>query len=200
MAITLDWPNSKINVPQSYLTSLGGGLYELDVDELRLDLRAEEATEAGIVWPTTHTHNTEKSLSGVTYSRFVEIDSAYEVDFEDGTYTVKAVGANHNIGDVKTLGDNVSLIIGNSAGLITVTSGSGVLASDITDIADAVWDEAIADHSTAGSVGEALDNVSAGASPSAIADAVWDEDLSTHTTAGTAGKIVNFIKLLILGK
>lgn len=54
--------------------------------------------------------------------------------------------------------------------------------------ADAVWDEAIAGHGTAGSTGEALSNAGSGASAADIADAVWDEALSGHTTAGSAGK------------
>lgn len=198
MAVSIDWPTGVISVPQADLTSLGGGIYELDVDDLRLALRALEDDEQGIVWPVTHTHNTTVALSGVNYARTVEFINSYTIDFEDGTYTVKCVGANHNIGDVKVV-DNVSLLIGNSAGLIQVTSGSGVLPADIVDIADAVWDEAIADHTDTGSTGEALNNVSGGASPSVIADAVWDEATSGHTTSGTFGQKVGK-KLLTLAK
>jgi hypothetical protein len=78
-----------------------------------------------MVFPPTHNHNTEVTLSGVVYARIVEIINGYTVDFEDGTYTVVCTGANHNIGDVKVV-DNVSLIIGNSAGLIVVSVGSGL--------------------------------------------------------------------------
>lgn len=58
-------------------------------------------------------------------------------------------------------------------------------------IADAVWDEAISGHSTAGSTGKALQDAGgAGTPPTAaeVADAVWDEALSGHATAGSAGK------------
>jgi len=51
-------------------------------------------------------------------------------------------------------------------------------------IADAVWDEATADHQAAGSTGKALTDISA----SAIADQVWDEAAADHDTAGTMGK------------
>jgi hypothetical protein len=54
-------------------------------------------------------------------------------------------------------------------------------------IADAVWEEAIGDHSgTGGSTAEALAGATA---PSAadVADAVWDEALSGHEGAGSAG-------------
>lgn len=58
-------------------------------------------------------------------------------------------------------------------------------------IADAVWDEPQADHLTAGSTGESLDDAGTGAgapTPSAIADAVWDEDVATHVGAGSMGE------------
>lgn len=158
MAISVDWPSGVISIPQSYLTALGGSSYKLDVDQLRLDLLALQDDEQGIVWPDTHTHNTSVTLSGVTYARFVEFTNGYTIDFEDGTYQVSCINANHNIADVKVV-DNVSLIVGNSAGLIQVTSGSGVLPSDITDIADAVWDEAKADHSDSGSFGEKVNKL-----------------------------------------
>lgn len=57
-------------------------------------------------------------------------------------------------------------------------------------IADAVWDEALVDHATAGSAGETLsDAVAGGGGPSAadIADAIWDEMLSGHAIGGSAG-------------
>jgi hypothetical protein len=74
-----------------------------------------------------------------------------------------------------------------SAALLNATSPS--------DVADAVWDEKLADHTgSAESAGYALDNVSAGASPAQIADAVWDETLSEHTGSdGTAASRVGYI-------
>ena len=58
------------------------------------------------------------------------------------------------------------------------------------DIADAVWDEATADHQGAGTTGKALTDASATADPGAIADAVWDEAKSGHTAAGSFGEEV----------
>ncbi len=65
-------------------------------------------------------------------------------------------------------------------------------------IADAVWDEARADHTTAGTYGEhtgdaamrGTDSAYTGTPPTAgaMADAVWDEARSGHTTAGTYGE------------
>jgi len=58
-------------------------------------------------------------------------------------------------------------------------------------IADAVWDENLADHLTAGSTGKALDDADAVANPAAIADAVWDEVRAGHATPGTFGETLD---------
>lgn len=128
MAITIDWGPRIINVPQADLTLISGTLYELDVDVFRLTLKDLEDDEAGAVFPDTHRHNTEVTLSGVTYARTVEIINGYTVSFQNtGTpYTVSCVGANHNIGDVTNFDGGMSLLIGNSAGLIVKTVGSGL--------------------------------------------------------------------------
>lgn len=155
--ISINWLTQVIYVPQSYLTSLGGGNYELDVNQFRLDLKDIEDSETGQVHLATHRHNTTVTLSGVTYARTVEIINGYTIEFEDtGTsYRVQCTGANHNIADVQVV-NRVSLLIGNSAGLIQVASGSGVLPADITAIADAVWDESVSDHLSTGSTGRKL--------------------------------------------
>lgn len=130
MAISINWTTKVITIPQADLTLVSAGLYELDVDVLRLALKNIEDGEEGIAFPDTHRHNTAVTLSGVTYARTFEIINGYTVTFEDvGTpYTVRCVGANHNIADVKNV-NQVSLIIGNSAGLIVVASGSGLSTS-----------------------------------------------------------------------
>jgi hypothetical protein len=129
MTLSINWSTKVITVPQADLTSLGGGLYELDVDAFRLALKDIEDGEEGMAFPDTHRHNTAVTLSGVTYARTFEIINGYTVTFQDvGTpYTVVCVGANHNVADVKNV-NQVSLIIGNSAGLIQVASGSGLSA------------------------------------------------------------------------
>lgn len=135
--ITINWDTKIISVPQSYLTNLGGGIYELDVNQFRLDLDDLEDDETGMVFDKTHNHNTEVTLSGTTFARTLEIINGYTITFEDGAYSVKCVGANHNIGDIKNV-NQVSLIIGNSSGLIV--SGSGVTAQDKTDIINGILD------------------------------------------------------------
>ena len=66
---------------------------------------------------------------------------------------------------------------------------TGGSAPTVGEIADAVWDEAIADHAGAGSTGAAL---AAATAPSAatVADAVWDEATADHTGAGSTGAAI----------
>ena len=61
----------------------------------------------------------------------------------------------------------------------------------VTTEADAVWDEAMSGHLTAGTTGEKLNTVSTPPAAATIADAVWDEAISGHLTAGTTGAILN---------
>jgi len=123
--ISIDYSTFIITIPQSYLTLLSGVTYELDINQLRQDLKDLEDDSSGMPFPKTHTHNTEYTVSGTTYARAVIIQPPYTVSFEDtGTdYVVSCVGANHNLADILN-GTNVNLIINNAAGLI-VTSGGG---------------------------------------------------------------------------
>jgi hypothetical protein len=133
MAISVDWLTRVITVPQADLTLSAGITYIFDVNAFRLELKAIEDDPDGIPQPDTHQHNTEVTLSGVTYARFFEIINGYTVLFEEtgSPYVVIAEGANHNIADVKVAGNgSVSLITNNSAGLITVTTGALTTAQD----------------------------------------------------------------------
>jgi hypothetical protein len=145
--ITVNWSSRVIFVPQSDLTPVSGALYELDVDVLRLALKDIEDAADGMSFPDTHRHNTQVTLSGVTYARTFEVINGYTVEFEDGQYAVRLVGANHNIADVK-VANQVSLIIGNSAGLITVATG-GSTGPTAAEVATAVWTRAIESGLTA---------------------------------------------------
>lgn len=129
MALSVAWSTKVINVLQADLTALGGGVYELDTDQFRKDLNALQANVDGIVFDTTHEHTAPKTLAGTTFARFIEIINGYTIDFEDtgSPYQVNLVGSNNNILDVKTV-NNVSLAVQNSAGLIQVSSGSGLSA------------------------------------------------------------------------
>jgi hypothetical protein len=158
MAVTIDWANKIINIPRSDLTLITGTLYELDTNWLRLQLKNLEDDEEGQVFPDTHRHNTEVTVAGVTYSRFIEIINGYRIRFTpDEQYTVRLSGSNNNFFDVENgilMQNQVQVIATNSAGLQKVLAGSGVTSDDINAIANAVWDEPTADHTIAGSFGE----------------------------------------------
>ncbi len=146
MATTIDFGSKVISVPLADLTLIDSDipLYEQDVDAFRLELKALEQTVEGMGHTATHVHNTIVTLSGVTYARTVEILAPYTVTYEDAQYAVRLVGANHNIADVKNL-NQVSLIIGNSGGLIETTiqlPGSGLSAGEKVSLANAEADAA----------------------------------------------------------
>lgn len=136
MAISIHWPSKVIHVPQSDLTPLGGGLYELDIDEFRLTLRSLEDDEEGMPFLRTHKHDTESTLGGITYARKIEIINGYTVTFEDGQYAVQLVGANSNIGDVINV-NQVSVRTNNAAGLIVYTEGGSI--PTVPQIVAGVW-------------------------------------------------------------
>lgn len=145
--ITINWATKVINVPQAYLTDLTGGIYEMDINQFRLDLKNLEDDVDGMVFPHTHNHNTTITVGGVTLSRVVEIINGYTVTFENAQYAVNLVNANSNISDITNV-NQVSIRSANTAGLIV--AGSGVLPADIDAIAaaaaDKVWDELMDGH------------------------------------------------------
>jgi hypothetical protein len=119
MTISINWATKVINVPKADLTNLGGGVYELDVDWFRLQLKNIEDSEEGMNFPDTHRHNTEVTLGSLVLARVVEIINGYTITFEDGQYAVNLVGANNNISDVANV-NQVSIRSSNSAGMIVV--------------------------------------------------------------------------------
>jgi len=140
MPVWINWATRVITVPVDFLAHISGpvgagGLFELDVNALRIALKDIEDDE-GMPYPDTHSHSTSITLSGVTYSRTFAIINGYTLAFDDTVlnhYTVRCAGANHNIADVKVL-NTVSMIVGNSAGLITVVSGSGLSTEQATQL------------------------------------------------------------------
>jgi hypothetical protein len=58
-------------------------------------------------------------------------------------------------------------------------------------MADAVWDEVTAGHTTVSTTGKAIIDILGGSSAASIADAVWDEVLHTdHEVAGSASVLL----------
>jgi hypothetical protein len=190
MAISINPLTFVITVPKADLTLIQSNpteIRELNLNTFRLSLKDWEDSD-GITFLKTHSHNTEATLSGITFARMIEIFDPYSITFEDGQYAVNLIGANSNVAD-KVNVNQVSVRSSNSAGLITVVAGSGVTAQDKEDIINGVWDEALVTHQGTGTTGEALEEATTGggATPSQIADAVWDEPINTHVASGTTG-------------
>lgn len=137
MPIAIDWPAKIIEVPQDYLTLVSPGIFQLDLNTARLDLKALEDDPAGMPFPDTHIHVAPRTIAGVTLARVFEIINGYRFLFEDGQYAVNLVGANSNIADVAIV-NQVSLRSQNSAGLVQVSSGSGLDATQDSRIAQ-LW-------------------------------------------------------------
>lgn len=119
--LTMDWATKIVTVPISYLTlvqTLPVPIYNLPLNQFRLDLKGLEASEDGMPFLNTHNHNTEVLLGGIVYARIIEMINGYTVTFEDGQYAVNLVGANSNVGDVVNV-NQVSVRSQNSAGLIS---------------------------------------------------------------------------------
>jgi hypothetical protein len=150
MALSVDWPAKVITVSQADLTPLGGGVYEFDINDFRLELKDLEDGE-GMPFLDTHVHVGEQTVGGVPLARVVTMINGYVVEFEDtGTpYAVNMVGANTNIQDVAVV-NCVSIRPSNSTGLV------GGAFPSASEVAGRVWDEDIADHQTAGSTGSEL--------------------------------------------
>ena len=195
--ITIDYSTYIINVPKLYTQFVstdpqtGLEVRSMDIVQFAKDLYDVQDNPEGAWATTAYEYTAPKDVGGVQLAPVVLILSPYIITFEDGQYAVNLAGANSNIADVSNV-NQVSIRSFNSAGLITVTTGSGVTAQDKLDIADQVWDELLADHDTADTFGEKVQE-----SPTAtvsesdkndIADAVWDEATSGHISAGSFGK------------
>lgn len=133
MPITINWGTKVINVPQSYLTPIGPSTYELNLNTFRLSLKDLEDDEAGMPFLHTHNHVPPTTLAGVTFARVVEIINGYTVTFENLQYGVNVVAGNSNIGDVLNR-NQVSVNTANSAGMVQITSGSGLSAQQATQL------------------------------------------------------------------
>ena len=96
--------------------------------------------------------------------------------------------SSHTAADVDTV-----ITASHGAGSYQTATGFAVAGDDMGLTAagvDAVWDEPLAGHLTAGTTGKALDDAGGGASPGTIAAAVWAESLPGAFAAGEAGRIV----------
>lgn len=141
MVISVDWLTKTFSVPQGDLTLVSGTLYEMNTEtQFRQAINAIMASEDGIVFQPPITHNTEVTVAGTTFARTIEVINGYSVTFTpDSQWTVRLAGSNNNIFDVQNgiLNQNqVQVIAQNSAGLQTVTTGSGLSAAQDTKLTE----------------------------------------------------------------
>lgn len=131
MAISIDFATKIITIPQADLTFISGSLYELPTEtKFRADINALMDDEIGIVFDDPILHNTQITIVGTTYARFIEVINGYSITFENLLMTVRLVESNNNLFDVENnilnASGNVTVVGQNSAGLIVVTTGSGL--------------------------------------------------------------------------
>lgn len=122
MALSVNWATGVITVPKADTVLFDIGPPEIrtySVNTFRLALKDLEDDE-GMSYLDTHSHNTEVTLGGLALARTFEIINGYTITFEDGLYTVRLSGANHNILDVANP-NQVNLQASNSAGLVNLT-------------------------------------------------------------------------------
>lgn len=160
MALSLDPATKVISVPQADLTFVSGTLYTLDSDQFRKDVMGLLASENYIWMVDAFIHNTEVTVAGTTFARTIEFINGYSITFENtgSAYSIRIEGSNNNIFDIENGILNptplVTIISTNSAGLIN--SPTNITPTDLNNIADTVWDEALAGHVTAGTAGKTL--------------------------------------------
>ena len=147
MALTLNPSTRLITIPQADLTFISGTLWVLDTNQFRKNVFDLLASEPYIWMPDAFAHNGEVSVAGTTYARTLEFINSYSCQFEftGSQYSVRLEGSNNNMFDVENgilvPTSLVTVIPTNSAGLISVTSGSGVTAQDKTDIKNLIFAE-----------------------------------------------------------
>lgn len=189
----------------SLLMISGAGAIGL-VDELgpqALSANSLEADIASQVWNTLttgtftdqsfgdrlliSTNNTrEVAVTGSNHVASVlhnaEPNSIPEDAFVTGSISARAIGTDAIDADALADGAITSGVF--AADSITATA---LATSAGEEIADKVWDEAIAAHLASGSTGEALNNAGGSGNP-------WITDLSTGYTGTQAGNILNQVK------
>lgn len=120
MATTMDWGTKTFTVYQADMTDLGGGVYQLDVEALRGELHALQASAVGMAFEDVFFHNTEVVISGTTFVRTLGIINGYTMTISPaGGYVVSCTGANHNLQDVYNNLTGPTFLPNLSAGLIS---------------------------------------------------------------------------------
>lgn len=161
-----------------------------DSDTLKTLSDAQDVAQADLDNPAQYKADVS-NLDAAVSSR--SSHSAADV-WTSGTRTLTSFGTlvadiwNRLTSALTTVGSVGKLVADNlDATVSSRSSHSAPSVPTAADNADAVWDEAQADHVAAGSMGESLNNANA-PTAAAIADAVWDEAAADHTAVGSMGE------------
>lgn len=143
--------------------------------------------EAGIDWANIGSPTTAVTLSGTSVNEASNIgaNGIATVSIQNGAIT----NAKFAAGAISSTTFDVGAITATAIAPDAIGS-SELAATAVAEIANAVWDESISGHLTAGSTGLALNSASA-PTAAAIADAVWDEPLAGHLSAGSTGEALD---------
>ncbi len=154
-ALIIDWIGGSpvvpfralVTIPQDYdnMTEvIAGVLYDLDTNAMWSDLKALEATEAGIPFENLQGRNAAYTVAGTNFAPalFMLADVTFEDKGAGAVYTVQLKGTNNDVWVPQDAGGpllpqpNVIVSPGNSAGLVvTGTSGLTVEEADrLTDL------------------------------------------------------------------
>ena len=129
MAISVDYSTASpwlITIPQSDLTLESGTKYTLTVDEFWILLRDFTDNEVNVPKPKLYSRiPATPSTPSIT-----NIEDDYELEFEDGSYSVNIIEGNTNIREVEVK-NTVSVNTNNTTGYSIVETGvSGLTAAE----------------------------------------------------------------------
>lgn len=197
--------------------NVGGGGFVASGGTLSDDARYTMSEQSDSVWDEDVTgHITANSAGAALDALGTAIDGRANNATLDALLAVPDVAANtiaetlwdedivaaHGTADtsgllLRALGAEISQRTNN----LTLNDLLGVPDTAATDtVAGQVWEETVAGHNVAGSMGEVMNDIVAAGFPSvvAIADGVWDEDIvAAHGTADTGGLLLRALGALI---
>lgn len=117
-----------------------------------------------------------------------------------GTQTALGEPITAEIATAVAVQTDIAALIGIQNGSSVITEAALANVGTSSDVADAICDEALSGHTTAGTLGKALSDIledtgttlpAAIPSASTVATAVWDAVLADHVDAGSTGKALS---------
>jgi hypothetical protein len=179
MAISIDYNTFEINVPKAdtvfveFDAVTGREKRRLSVDIFWRALADVQDNEDDVWAPTAFENIVPVDLGTFVQGRAVIVLAPYIVTFEDGTYSVELTDGNSNI-QARTTVNSVQILSANTAGLVQVTSGSGLSDAQATQLSD-IHSKLPSDGEEIAGENDALANVPP--TTTEIADAVWNKTL-----------------------